>query len=136
MPVKINSRQELYDYLNTFDFNTIRDGHMSSIYFLVKYDSNVWPMHFMQFKDAWFESPCTLEKFQLNDDALEAFVTATYVDDAFDDAYEFEKKMQKDGWHYSIENFQCSPFLPEKIKILDVFSDEKCLEWLLEHTKA
>ena len=47
MPVKINSRKELYDYLNTFDFNAIKDGNMSSVYFLVKYDSNVWPMHFI-----------------------------------------------------------------------------------------
>ena len=43
--------------------------------------------------------------------------------------------LEKDGWHYDIDVPQCSPFLPDKVKIIDVFSEKECLDWLLEHTK-
>jgi hypothetical protein len=51
-----------------------------------------------------------------------------------DCVYAHESNMQKNGVHYEIENFQCRPFLPEQIEILDVFSDKKCLDWLLNHS--
>ena len=136
VPIEINSKAELYNHLNTFDFSSVRDCKMASVYFLVEHDSKVWPMHFMPFKDVWFESPCSLHKFPLKDDEVSNLVISLYDYEMFQEAYELEKRMQKNGWHYSIENFQCSPFLPEKITILDVFSDEKCLEWLLEHAKT
>lgn len=134
MKIELNSKEALYAYLNTFDFESVRDCNLASVYFLVEYESHIWPMHFVPFENAWFESPCSLRKFPLKDDEVANWVMSTYEDDAFADAYELEKKMQKNDWHYSIENFQCAPFLPDKIRIVDVFSDVKCLDWILGHS--
>ena len=46
-----------------------------------------------------------------------------------------EKIFQRNGIHYEIYCPQCTPFLPEEVAILDVFSEEECLDWFLENTK-
>lgn len=126
-----NSRQELYKYLNEFDFDAIRDTKLSSVYFLVLHNDYVEPIYFVPFEDVWFESPCELSKFPLTEDKLAKYVREQYVHYSFDDAYEYEKIFQKGDWHYEIDCPQCTPFLPETIKIIDVFSEKKCLEFLL-----
>ena len=131
MNIEINSKQELYDYLNNFDFESVKDYTLSSVYFLIKDGSKTQPIYFMKFEDFWLETICALTKFPLKDTEVANYVRSIYEEDSFDDAYEFEKPMQKDNWHYSIENFQCWPFLSDHITIIDVFSDKKCLEWLL-----
>ena len=133
MSIEFNSKEELYNYLNTFDFESVRDCKMAGVYFLVEYEDKIWPMYFMSCENAWFESPCSLSKFPLEYKEVADMVRDSYLEEEFDNVYEHEMTMQKDGWHYSIENFQYIPFLPDKIKIIDVFSDVKCMEWLLAH---
>lgn len=129
--VEFNTRNALYEYLNTFDFDAVKDTTMSSVYFLIEFDAQVMPVYFVPFEDVWFESPCELIKFPLHDKDIVKYVRANYIQETYKDAYDFEILMQRDGWHYEIYNPQCAPFLPKNIKILDVFSDVKCLDWLL-----
>lgn len=129
--MEFNTKQELYDYLNNFDFESIKDNELSSVYFLVEFDGHVEPIYFISFEGAWFESPCELFKISLNDNELEHYIRSLYYSDYWGIGYEYEKNMQRNGWHYEIDCPQCFPFLPEKIKIIDVFSDIGCLNWLL-----
>ena len=133
--MEFNTKQELYDYLNQFDFESIKDTKLSSVYFLVEFNDHIEPIYFMHFRDVWFASPCILYKYPLENDKVMEFVKELYQEDSLEDAYEFEITMQRDGYHYVIENPQCLPFLPDRIKIKDVFSDIKCLDWLLDQKK-
>ena len=132
--MKINSRQELYEYIRKLDFTSIKDTDLSSVYFLIKFDDTVWPIHFMHYEGSYFESPCQLCGVPLEDDKLTEFIQEMYGVNYAEEVYEFEAGMQRNGRHYEIENFQCAPFLPNEIEILDVFSDKKCLDWLLNHS--
>ena len=132
--MEFNTKQELYNYLDNFDFDFIRDAKLSSVYFLIEYDKYREPIYFTHFEDVWFESPCYCNGFSLKDDELIEYVKELYEEDSWQDAYEYEKIMQRNDYHYDIDCPQCSPFLPDKIKILNVFSDSGLLDWLL-HSK-
>lgn len=132
--MEFNTKQELYDYLDNFDFDSIKDTKLSSVYFLVEFDNHIEPIYFTHFENVWFASPCDLHEYPLDDDKVEEYVDYLYFDESFEYAYEYEKTMQRNGWHYEIDCPQCSPFLPDRIKIIDVFSDSKCLDWLLSHS--
>lgn len=129
--MEFNTKQELYNYLNNFDFDSIKDTKLSSVYFLVEFDNHIEPIYFTQFEDVWFASPCDLFKYSLENDKVMEFVKALYYEDSWEDAYEYENTMHKNGWHYEIVCPQCDPFLPDRIRIKNVFSDSKCLDWLL-----
>ena len=133
--MEFNTKQELYDYLNNFDFDSVKDTKLSSVYFLIEFDEYIEPIYFTRFEDVWFESPCELHKYPLEDDKVQEYVDYFYFGESFEYAYEYEKTMQRNGWHYDIDCPQCSPFLPDRIKIIDVFSDSKCLTWLLNVVK-
>lgn len=130
--MKFNTKQELYNYLDGFNFDSVKDTKLSSVYFLVEFDNHIEPIYFTHFEDVWFASPCGLHKCPLKTDEIMEFVKELYYEDSWQDAYEYEKTMQRDGWHYEIDCPQCEPFLPDNIKIQDVFSDSKCLDWLLD----
>ena len=127
--MEINTKQELYSYLDSFDFDSVKDTKLSSVYFLIEFDNHIEPIYFTHFEDVWFASPCDLHKYPLDDDKVEEYVDYLYFDESFEYAYEYEKTMQRNGWHYEIDCPQCPPFLPDRIKIKDVFSDNKCLDW-------
>lgn len=129
----LNSKQELYEYLNNFDYASKRDSSLSSVYFLIKFNNHVEPIYFMPFEDVWFESPCELHRCEMKDEEVMDYVKEMYRKDAWDQAYEYESLLQKDGWHYDIDCPQCSPFLPDEIEIIDAISEHECMEWILEH---
>lgn len=129
--MEFNTKQELYNYLDNFDFDSIKDTKLSSVYFLIEFDNHIEPIYFTHFEDVWFASPCDLHKYPLEDDKVKEYVDYLYFDESFEFAYEYEKTMQRNGWHYEIDCPQCSPFLPDRIIVRDVFSDSKCLDWLL-----
>lgn len=132
--MEFNTKQELYNYLDNFDFDSIKDTKLSSVYFLIKFDNHIEPIYFTHFENVWFASPCDLHEYPLDDDKVEEYVDYLYFDESFEYAYEYEKTMQRNGRHYEIDCPQCDPFLPDRIKIIDVFSDSKCLDWLLSHS--
>ena len=129
--MEFNTKQELYEYLDKFNFDSVKDTKLSSVYFLVEFDNHVEPIYFTHFEDVWFASPCDLHKYPLENDKVMEFVKELYYEDSWEDAYEYEKTMQRNSWHYEIDCPQCEPFLPDNIKIQNVFSDSKCLNWLL-----
>ncbi|MDE7270358.1 MAG: hypothetical protein K2N81_07775 [Acetatifactor sp.] len=133
--MQFGTREELYNYLNTFDFNSKKDTELASVYFLMEFDNHVEPVYFLHFEDSWFESPCELHRFPLKDDEVIEYVKEMYQTDSLSKAYEYEKILQKDGWHYDIDVPQCSPFLPNEVKIIKVLSEKECLDWLLKHAK-
>ena len=130
---EFNTKKELYDFLDKFDFDAVRDTEISSVYFLVEYDNHIEPLLFMHYKDVWFPSPCALRYFPLADNEVAKYVKDMYEAESWIEAYEYEKNMQRDGVHYEIDCPQCTPFLPERIKIKEVFSDIECLNWLLKN---
>jgi len=130
--MEFNTKQELYEYLDRFNFDSIKDTKLSSVYFLIEFDNHIEPIYFTHFEDVWFASPCYLHKRLLKTDKIMEFVKELYYEDSWEDAYEYEKVMHRDGRHYEIDCPQCEPFLPDNIKIHDVFSDSKCLDWLLD----
>lgn len=129
--MEFNTKQELYDYLNKFDFDSIKDTKLSNVYFLVEFDNHIEPIYFTDFEDGWIAYPCYLHEYPLEDNVVEEYVKNMYLE-SWEDAYEYEKTMQRNGYHYEIDCPQCSPFLPDKIKIIDIFSDIGCLNWLLD----
>ena len=129
--MEFNTKQELYNYLNGFNFDSIKDTKLSSVYFLVEYDRYREPIYFMPFEDVWFGFPCYCYEFPLEDNEVIGFVRELYYKDSWEDAYEYEKIMQRNGYHYNIDCPQCAPFLPDKIKIIDIFSDSGFLDWFL-----
>lgn len=129
--MEFNTKQELYNYLDNLNFDSIKDTKSSSVYFLIEFDNHIEPIYFTHFENVWFASPCDLRKWELENNKIMEFVKDLYYEDSWEDAFEYEKTMQRDNWHYQIDCPQCSPFLPDKIKIRDVFSDSKCLDWLL-----
>lgn len=131
--MEFNTKQELYDYLNSFDFDSVKDTEVSSVYFLVESDNHIEPIYFFNFDGAWFESYCQLKEAPLDDSEVKKYMWETYYEPVLVGLYEHEMNMQRNGVHYRINNPHCFPFLPKKIKILDVFSDKKCLDWLLDH---
>ena len=130
--MKLNTKQELYNYLNNFNFDSVKDTKVSSVYFLVEFDEHTEPIYFTYYDGVWFESPCILHWCYLNDKDVMRFVKDIYYESCWYDAYAYEKTMQRNGKHYWIDCPQCTPFLPDIIKIEDVFSDSKCLDWILD----
>lgn len=130
-PIELNTKQELYDYLNNFDFDSLKDTKLSSVYFLVEFDDHILPIHFTIFDNVWFASPCCLCGYHMKDTELMELVKELYNEDSYEDAYIYEQTLHRNECHYEIHCPQCAPFLPDKIKIIDAFSDSKCLDWLL-----
>lgn len=134
--MKINTKQELYNYLNNFDFLSVMDTKLSSVYFLVEFDNHIEPIYFTQFEDVWFESPCEIYRLPIKDDEVMDFAKEVYYEDSWEDGYEYEKTKIKDGWLYDIDCPQCSPFLPDEVRIIGMFSDSRCIDWILEQRKS
>lgn len=133
--MEFDSKKELYNFLNNFDFDSKKDTDMSSVYFLMEFNDNIKPIYFVPYSDTWFESPCCLHRYKMDDDKLLEYVKELYIPESFEEAYQYEQMFQINGWHYEIENFQCEHFIPEKSKIINVLSEKECLNWLINNWK-
>ena len=132
LPMEFSTKQELQDFLNNFDFDSIRNTKMSSVYFLTEFDNHIAPIYFWRWSDVWFPAPCELFRYPLKDDESMEFVKDLYNEEDWEVAYEYEKSMVREDWHYEIHCPQCTPFLPDNIKIVMAFSDSGCLDWMLK----
>lgn len=131
----LHSKKELYQYLDNVDWNLKKENKLADVYFLIKFDQHIEPIYFTQFEDVYFEYPCDLKRFPLEENELSEYVKEMYGADEFEMALEYEKLLQREGWHYEIMCWQCSPFLPEEIEVIDMISESECLDWLLKHEK-
>lgn len=141
---KINSREELYDYLNAFDFDKYKPTKYSDVYFLICHGSIVEPIYFTKFEDVWFESSCAVYFYDIDEFLTDEEYLTEYINDIYDDnlpnanaheLFKHEMLMIIDHTHYSIENFQVEPFLPETLEILKPMNERECLEWVLKVKK-
>ena len=133
--MKINSKQELYEYLNNVDWFSKKDTSLSSVYFLVTFDNHTEPIYFTSFEDVYFESSCELHRFPLKEDEVEEYVNEIYYEDSLCRALEFEKTMQRGDWHYDIDCPQGDLFLPDVLDDIQMISETECLNWILDHCK-
>lgn len=128
----VHSREELYNFLRTQDFNQKRITSLSSVYFLIKYDDKEYPVYFFPFEDVYFESPCELHQYEMTKEELIEYVKYQYIEEAFEESLEYEKTLYRDGILYDIDCPQTGPFLPDKFSI-KMISEVECLNWLLEY---
>lgn len=87
----------------------------------------------------WFlESPCELYRITEVDCPIDEFakeyVSGLLEDGEDEDSYieNYIKPMIVDGVLYEIENFQCSPYLPEFVDDIKIINSRECLEYLLQ----
>ncbi len=130
----INLKQFLLD--SNIDFGT---------YALVFHDNKIEPVWFTKYDfkgEDWFlESPCELYKVMevrdVSDANLIEYLKELLDKDANIEEYinEYVESMIVDGVLYEIENFQCSPYLPEYVDDIKLISERECLEYMLMKNK-
>lgn len=130
---KFRTHKEMDRYLDTLDFSSKKVTPMSSVYFLVRHNGREEMVYFTHFEDTWFESPCCLHQCQLTEQELREYVEETYIKEAWDDAFAYEKTLLVDGVHYEIDNPQCAPWLDKDIEIVKMVSEVECLQWLINN---
>jgi hypothetical protein len=114
-------------------------------YALVTYDGKVEPTWFTKynFEDGeWFlESPCELYEVKKIEEPIEKFLYeyASFIVEEFENPQEYIEKYVRhmiiDNILYTIENFQCSPYLPKKVEDIKLISERECLEYMLNKSK-
>lgn len=130
----INLKQFLLD--SNIDFGT---------YALVFHDNKIEPVWFTKYDfkgEDWFlESPCELYKVMevrdVSDANLIEYLKELLDKDANIEEYinEYVESMIVDGVLYEINNFQCSPYLPEYVDDIKLISERECLEYMLMNNK-
>lgn len=130
----INLKQFLLD--SNIDFGT---------YALVFHDNKIEPVWFTKYDfkgEDWFlESPCELYKVMevrdVSDANLIEYLKELLDKDANIEEYinEYVESMIVDGVLYEINNFQCSPYLPEYVDDIKLISERECLEYMLMKNK-
>lgn len=130
--IKLNSKNELYEFLNNVDWNSKKDHDWSSVYFLISFNNYTEMIYFANYNGTWFESPCSLRGFPLQDNELKKYVEEIYSKKYWNEAYQYEQIFQKNNIHYEIDSPQCFPFLPENIEIIQIMSEKDCLNWLIK----
>lgn len=133
------NRQELYEWLDNQNPDTKKDTAFSSVYYLVTYYDDITehpitaPLHFMQYENSYFESPCSLTYQEINtEEDLKKYVQDLYISSSWEDGLAYEKNLWRDGKLYEIYNLQVAPFIEEVIDI-KMISERECLEWMLSH---
>ena len=139
-PLKLKSKEELYEFLRNVNMEEKRENPMCSVYFLVEYknidkngETKVYkePIYFFPYEEVFFPSPCELTEWDMKQKELEEFVQEMYEMEYWEEALEYENIFQKGNKHYEIDVPQCTPFLPEKITILKMLSESECLDFLI-----
>ena len=147
--VQINSKNEMDRYLDSLDFDMLKDNKYDCVHFLVKYENDskeiIEPVYFYNIDGDWFEGDCTLLEFEKS---LEEYINFLYgeVDDKDNviakplsffekELVEYEKQFQIGDTHYEIEHFQTFPFLPSYFEIIGILTEKECLEYLIKQKK-
>lgn len=125
------NRQEMYAYLQAFDWSSKKETRLSSVYFLVTHDDITEPIYFFEYEGSYFESDCQLMSCDMTDEELQSYVEFQYDDDSYHEALEYERMLCRNGKHYEIISSQCMPFL-QTIDAIIPLSETECLDYLLK----
>jgi len=131
--------------INVEDF-LLKNNIELGTYTFVTYEGKIEPTWFTRYnfgEGDWFlESPCQLYKImKVEDDSVDefckAYVEGILEDGADEQAYidKYVKPMIIDGILYEINNFQCSPYLPEYVDNIEIITEKECLEYMLKNNK-
>lgn len=109
-------------------------------YALVTYNGRTEPTWFSKYGYDWFlESPCELRIVTEDptDRFIEEYVSELLEDEVDTDSYinEFIKPMIINNILYEIENYQCSPYLPEYVDEVRLINERECLIYILDTIK-
>lgn len=118
---------------NSIDFGT---------YALVTYNDKTEPTWFSKYSlegiDWFLESPCELYKITEIKEPINKFAKE-YVDGLLEEGEDigdyintYIRPMIVNDVLYEIENFQCSPYLPECVDEIKLISRRECLEYMLK----
>lgn len=115
-------------------------------YALVTYDNKTEPTYFCAYCGGAYvlESRCELYKMEDVESDVETFckeigskiekihrLKAGEIGEEYID--KFIKPMIIDNVLYEIENFQCSPYLPDEVDDIKIMSERECLEYMINH---
>ena len=114
-------------------------------YALVTYNNKTEPTWFTKYNledgngDWFLESPCELYRVMFATEPIDEFANK-YAElyeledgETYEDiANKYVKPMIINGVLYSIENFQCAPYLPSEVDEIKLISEKECLEFLLK----
>lgn len=131
--VYLESKEELYRYLDWVARGIRLETAFSTVFFLVEYENEQEPVCFRWYEGKWHESSCMLFKEPCTEEDLIRYTKKNYNEYVFDAALEYVKSTWRDGIYYQVENNLSAPFLPDKIIILDIFTENQCIDWLLAH---
>ena len=114
-------------------------NNINSTYALVTYNNKTEPTWFTKYRDWFLESPCELYRVMFVTEPIDDFAKK-YAElweleegETYEDiANKYVKPMIVNGVLYSIENFQCSPYLPSEVDEIKLISKKECLEFLLK----
>ena len=129
------NKKELYQFLNNFDFDSIRTTPLSDIVFKVNFRQDddkktefTDYIKFSPYEDVWFESPCEIRQFNLNQSDLKQYIKEDYGD-CTELIMKYEQTLQRGNFHYNIDFPQVFPFMAEdNITILEAISEEKLID--------
>lgn len=145
--IRINSRDELNNYLYSVDYKKYKKTSMDSVYFLIKYEFDskeiIEPIYFCEYEEGgFFENTVVMQEF---DESLIEYINFIYGDpevsferrneplEDFDkEIVEYESQFQVDDKHYSIDSFSTLPFLPDSLEIIGIMNERDCLEYLIK----
>lgn len=135
----VNSRTELYQMLKKFHYGkkSESDNMFASQYALVSCNGEkAYPMYFMEFEGAYFESPCEIMKTYIGDN-VEGFIKDMMSMFEIHDENE-EKELEafirmtiRDNFYYGIENFQTSPFITFPCEVVKFMSEDEVVDFLI-----
>lgn len=132
----VDTRHQLYECLRNNGYGRKGTGDR---YVLLRHGGFTELVHFMPFMDSFFESPCCLASYTFEGNPAEyvkEYVNSMYdmdgeAGDGYEDAFKYEMSMIRDGVHYSIENFQTSPYLGMPCEIIRIMDEQEALDWLV-----
>ena len=131
-----STRESLDNYLHSVDRSTKKDTPLSSVYFLIRHNGQEMPVFFFPFEGTYFETPCVLHSCPMAEKELREYVEETYMKEAWDKAFVYEKTMLVINKHYEISCPHTSPWLHidkgHPVVVVKMLSERECLELLLE----
>ncbi len=130
---KCKNREKLQKYLRKFDFEKYRQHPYADVYFLMRYDDEIFPIAFEEFEDEYQETVCELQMMPMYPNQLENFVRSSYEESHWKEALAYESCMQKGNRHYEILCWESRGFLPQKTEILAILTESQCLDWLINY---
>ena len=127
------NRGELYNYLNNGCEKKKQKKINDEVYYLIEYEGEVHPYHFFKYLGRYIEWRCSLSEKKCTEERLEEYVRFYWGEECFDEILQKIKKSYKDGCLYELA-FQLMPFyLDDGMKLIDVLTEEECIEWLMQN---